>query len=377
MKHALILGSLCLLLGAFKLQDGGKTYEQLKPHMRVVYQSLVNIFPYSFNKGTLLDRDNTKIISENLQLIAEHSAHIQQLVSSDEKGHAFLSYQLERNAQQALIKYKAGLGDQAQFYIEELYDTCLSCHTSRTSGSDSVFAMDFAKDFKADALGTFGKARFLSLSRQFEKALDEYERIFNSESLSLEELLHYDPFVDYLVLAIRVKEDRARVIKTFSTLKQKPMPLMVKNDLEAWVQALTKIAQRPAQKNDLVYARSLLEDARSGKDFPRDRGGLVYYITASKLLRDHLNKPKIPAQDKAETYFQLGIAELGIGAPYLTIESGLYFEESIKLAPKAAFAKKAFALYEENLLYGYSGSSGVNLPEDERTKLEKLRKLVF
>lgn len=353
------------------MKSGEKSYEEFKPHMRAVYSSLLTIFPLTLNTRSFVSKDNSKAIQANLDLIAQHAKDINTLASKDEKGHEYLSVQLERNARQAALKYRDGLHDQAHFFVEELYDTCLSCHTSRGSSGDSAFTLDLGKDLNLEAMGTFGKAKFLTLSRQFDRALDEYERIFKSQELSLEELLHFDPLVDYLVLAVRVKNDPDRPLKTFAELLKRPLPAPIKSDLESWQKSLKLVKQRGKNQNDLQFARILI------KDGTRDRHGLVNYIFASRFLKDHLTQPKISSQDKAETYYQLGICELSIGESLLSGESGMYLEEAIRLAPKATFAKRAFELYEESVTLGYTGSSGIHLPPDEKARLDELRKMVF
>jgi tetratricopeptide (TPR) repeat protein len=372
MRSGLVLLSVgALLLSGFRIKSGEKDYEDFKPHMRAVYSSLLTIFPLTLNTKSFTSKDNSKAIQENLNLIAQHAKEINTLAAKDEKGHAYLSLQLERNARQAALKYKDGFHSQAHFFVEELYDTCLNCHTSRSSSADSAFTMDLSKNLDLEAMGTFGKAKFLALSRQFDRALDEYERILKSRELSLEELLHFDPLVDYLVLAVRVKGDPDRPLKTFNELLKRPLPGPVKHDLESWQKSLKQVKSRAKNLNDLEFARTLI------KDVNRDRTGLVNYIFASKYLKDHLKKVKITAADKAETYYQLGICELSIGESLMSGESGMYLEESIRLAPKAPFAKRAFELYEESVTLGYTGSSGINLPADEKARLDELRKLVF
>ncbi|WP_141732281.1 hypothetical protein [Oligoflexus tunisiensis] len=366
-----ILGVSALLLCGFRIKSGEKDYEDFKPHMRAVYSSLVTIFPLTLNTKNFTSKDNSKAIQDNLNLIAQHAKEINTLAAKDEKGHAYLSLQLERNARQAALKYKDGMHDQAHFFLEEVYDTCLSCHTSRSSSADSAFTMDLTGNLNMEAMGTFGKARFLALSRQFDRALDEYERILKGRELSLEELLHFDPLADYLVLAVRVKGDATRPLATFAELLKRPLPGPVKHDLEAWQKTLKQVKARPKKQSDLQFARSLI------KDVNRDRQGLVNYIFASKYLKDHLKKVNLSAADKAETYYQLGICELSIGESLLSGESGMYLEESIRLAPKAPFARRAYELYEESVTLGYTGSSGIHLPPEEKARLDELRKLVF
>lgn len=366
-----LIGALAFLLCGFRIQSGEKDYQDFRPHMRSVYSSLLTIFPLTLNKKAFASKDNVKTIQENLNQIAEHATQINKIASKDEKGHAYLSLQLERNARQAALKFKDGQTNQAHFFLEELYDTCLSCHTSRSSAEDSAFTMDLSKDLNLEAMGTFGKAKFLALSRQFERSLAEYERIFASADISVDELVNFDPMVDYLVLAVRVKNEPDRPLKTFAALAKKPLPPVIKEDLDTWQKALKKIQQRDKKQNNLDYARALLKSSKP------DRSGLVNYIFASKYLKDHLKLVQIPKKDKAETYYQLGVCELSIGESLLAGESGMYLEEAIRLDPKASFAKRAFELYEESVTLGYTGSAGISLPPEEKARLDELRKMVF
>lgn len=375
-RAAAALGLTYFAISGFSPRTSEKTYEEFKPHMRAVYQSLMNVFPYAFNKNSFAHKDQAKLIGENLELLAVHAVHIERLAKTHETGHSHMSFQLARTAQQATLKFKAGAPEQAQFYLEEAFNTCLSCHTSRTSANDSEFTLEFGKDVNWELMGGFGKARFLAFSRQFEKSLDEYERIFTSQQMSLEELLQDDPFVEYLILALRVKDEKSRVIKTFSTLHSQSMPAMIKRDIGAWLEAVKKIQPRRKGQDELSYARQLIAEGRKAMEFPQDRRSLVHSILASKELLAYLNQSKIKEAQQAEAYYELGLCELVIGSVQMAGDSGFYFEEAIRLSPKAEFAKKAFALYEEGVLFGYSGSGGIKLPAEEKTKLDALRALV-
>ncbi len=54
-----------------------------------------------------------------------------------------------------------------------------------------------------------------------------------------------------------------------------------------------------------------------------------------------------------------------------------YFEQAIRLAPRSDVARKAFAQYEDLIRFGYSGSGGTKVPEDEKQRMNVLKKITY
>ena len=54
-----------------------------------------------------------------------------------------------------------------------------------------------------------------------------------------------------------------------------------------------------------------------------------------------------------------------------------YLEAAIVMAPHTTVSADACALLEEQILFGYSGSAGLSLPEEVRKELERLRTLAM
>jgi hypothetical protein len=70
------------------------------------------------------------------------------------------------------------------------------------------------------------------------------------------------------------------------------------------------------------------------------------------------------------------LTEGRIGRDFWVSQAHQYLESAIRLAPKQAFAKHAYALLEEDIVLSYSGSSGINVPEDVVEHLTQLRQLI-
>ena len=82
------------------------------------------------------------------------------------------------------------------------------------------------------------------------------------------------------------------------------------------------------------------------------------------------------AAELAEAYYLLGLAETRVRHSSWLAEAEFQLETAIRTDPASPWAKRAFALLEEETLAGYSGSGGLHLPDDVRAKLDELRGLV-
>lgn len=365
-----------LAMMGFKIDSNENTYIRFRPHMQALYQSLTGVLGYALRDADSLSAKDLATIEQQLKGLSEQAKAVRVIASESDKGHELLARELEKNSELAYSKFKSGKRDQAKFYVSDVVNTCFGCHTSRSGGKDSQFTAKLSQDINLGEFDPLAKARFLSLSRQFEASEAEYEKILLSNKLNTDELINMDPVVEYLVLSLRVRDDSQRALKTLKSIESKPYPEVIKSDIKNWAAALSRHQNEKGKGTLLEQARKLIAEAKSSMEFPSDRSGMVQYILASKLLNAYLLQKDLTPSLKAETYYELGGCENIVGNRLID-EATAYFEDAIRTQPKSPLARRAFARYEENLLNGYSGSGGLHLPDDEKSKLEQLRKLAF
>jgi tetratricopeptide (TPR) repeat protein len=337
-----------------------------------MFQTVQNLLPYYVNRDDFRDPRHEDKIGQYLEQLAKLSEKIEGKTKHYDAELKSLGATFDEDVQAAQQSFTKGAHNQAFFYVEEVLATCFSCHASRSTESDSQFA-DITEKIDWSQVEPFMRPRFLTVSRQFDKALTEYENLILNRGLSIAEVLHYDPFLNYLVLAIRVKNDKARALKTLQKALKKPYPRILKNDLKVWSDSLKDIVESDKKTAKLERAEEFIEKGRSLAEYPRDQSGIVYHIEASRILKELLvTVEKSPTQ--AEVAYLLGLTELVIGSPFFGLQAQRYFETAIRKKPGSPVARRAFDLYEENLIFGYSGSSGLHLPASEKEKLEELRK---
>ena len=88
----------------------------------------------------------------------------------------------------------------------------------------------------------------------------------------------------------------------------------------------------------------------------------------TKCMADHPESTKA-----AEILYWLSIAERRLSSTYFFSLSDLYLKDCIIKHSKEAYAQKCYKEYEENILFGYSGSSGTSVPKDEQKELDRLK----
>jgi len=73
-----------------------------------------------------------------------------------------------------------------------------------------------------------------------------------------------------------------------------------------------------------------------------------------------------------------GVAGVLVGTTsgFWVSQADFYLETAIRTDPKAPSAERAYALLEESIIEGYSGSAGVNVPPEESARLAELRALM-
>lgn len=368
--------ALCLSSVLFGFAPKEKKYEkELRPVMRGMYSSLQGLLSYYLDRDEFLDPKNDKKILETLHAFEKQANIVAGMTKQFDQELKIYGEAVSDDAQRAYQSFKKGAKNHAYFYTEELINTCFSCHTSRETNKDSKFAQ-LSDAIDLSDIDPLMLPRFYVLARQFDKALSAYEDLFEAQTLSLSEVLHFDPFLNYLIISIRTKHDIERPIALFQKLLKKSYPESIKRDFRTWLSSLKDIAKTRKKEPSLPLAESWITKGRALMEYPRDQGGVIYYIEASRLLKDIISDSKAKnAQDKAKAAYLLGVTELVIGHPILGLEAQQYLEKAIRLLPHSDLADEAFSLYEENLIFAYSGSAGLNLPANEKDRLETLRKL--
>jgi hypothetical protein len=368
-----------LAWGGILLACSGTTPEETRferATMGEIAEALTQALPLSLSAEQLDDPAQREVFQRALLTLAQQASRLESHGRSRAATFEYLSASLARDAEEALRRFELGRPDEARFLVQELVNDCVACH-SRLPSEDAPLGEMLLSRVDVSRLAPEERVRLLVASRQFDDALAGYEALFRDPAIPPAKLDLEGHLTDYLVLSVRVKQDLKRPQAPLAALARRPDTAgYLRRDLQTWVASLHALEGYPLEGPPIPQARALLEASGLEGGPGIDRSGLVYQLVASGLLHRSLDTVGDSGPEAAEAYYLLGLAETRIRHSYWLSEAEAYLEAAVRADPRSQAARNAFALLEEETLAGYSGSGGVHLPDDVRTRLEELRELV-
>ena len=255
---------------------------------------------------------------------------------------------------------------------------CIACHTRFFTPLDASPTQNEAPERLKTSLD---RAQYYDATWQFDRALDEFEKIVKSPLAAKEQQLDWKKAVYFgIATAVRVKRDPDRaLIFVDAALNSLAAPLFLKKDAMQWKTSLLdwkKEWNRKLETEDQLIeeAKRLVDDARLLQNYPMDRSADILYLRATSTLHEFLsNYSESPKS---------GEALLMLGSCYEILQDldlwslhELYFETCIRKFPHSPIAQACYERYEQSTFVGYSGSAGLSLPSEIKIHLDKLRKL--
>ena len=209
---------------------------------------------------------------------------------------------------------------------------------------------------------------FLTATRQFDAAYEEVlKELKRTAPLPLGALDLERGAKLGLSIAVRVKQDTGQALKLSEALKNSKnvSPFMKEaaenwqRDIHAWKNEKAKKYSSPAET--ISDAKKLIAK------------GEVSFLRASALLHNLLKS--IPnAPEKAEAFYLLGLSYTRLQELALWNLQEMYFRACIIEMPHSGIAEKCYAKFKESVILGFSGSSGVHIPDDVQVQLQRLKK---
>ena len=360
--------------------------DQTKARMDKIFAALVQVLPRSLNGAEYEKAANREAIQSQLKTLADEASGLEAHAAGGDKTFAFLAGSLARDARDIQRWYSRGSYGESRYLLHNFTENCVACHSRLPAAKTFPAAEAFFKDVKIANLPLVERAQLQMATRQFDAALQTYEDLFSSASSRVSEIIMMDGFLDYLKVSIRVKQDLTRPVPVLEKMLKRPdLPQFASIQIRQWIDSLKKLSRRKDKAGtELVAARKIIGDAQRSSEFRMDRGKMVDYIYASKLLNEYIQRKDgaapatqgKPQPELAEAYYLLGITEAMTGRSYWLSQTEFYLETAVRYAPRSKYAEKAYALLEEQVMVEFSGSGGTNIPDDMQKTLDDLRLLM-
>ncbi len=285
----------------------------------------------------------------------------------------FISDRFEENIGLALESFQSGHYDFARSVYKNAMSQCVQCHTRMEIGP-SLSNPNFVKSIQN--ISIVERIQLLIASRYFEDAINEINSAFsNGESLSI---VAWQKLVQLgFVLHVRYKGD-VKGAENFVTQlsKNSHLPYFIKRNLEFWNASLKTWKDSPQGTPSLKVANDLISKAEKLQKDSRSEGGTVDFLRGAHLLHQFLAKEK-PNPIKAQALYHLGLIYENVSEIGAWSMNEDYYELCVRIDPHTEISQKCFARYQESLISGYSGTSGLYLPQDVQKKLNELRAIAL
>lgn len=327
---------------------------------------------------------------ENEEKILKQTTRLRELAHSLKSGTApnqdptllVMSGMFEEDLDRALQSLKSGNREHARFVLRDTASYCIQCHTQSNNGPQFPY---LNLDINAEELNPLNRAEFYAATRQFDRALDEYRKVIQDESVAQAVPFEWEQAVrSALAIVVRVKQDPKEAAAILDLVeKNKGRPQTIKQTLQAWKRSIREWSREKrtdplSAKKKLALAERLVNRAQKSQELPLEHAQDIYYFRASSLLHDVLaEQGQSSGGMSAQALYLAGIAsEATRDMNFWTLHE-TYYELCIKKAPQTQIAKQCFDRLHDSITLGYSGSGGVRIPPEVAKQLENLRALAF
>jgi hypothetical protein len=255
---------------------------------------------------------------------------------------------------------------------------CIACHTR---SSDRLDLSSVSEEVPKQLKTSLERAEYFDSTWQFDRALDEFEKVVNDASIAEKQQIDWQKAAYYgIATAVRVKQDPDRALKFVNLVIDSPSsPQFLKKDALQWQKSLLEWKKEPTQTFDteaelMAEAKRLIESAKALQRYPLDRDADIFYLRATATLHNFLTSHS-DSSNAGEALLLLGHCYEILQDLDLWSLHELYYEACVYKFPHSPIAQTCFNRYEQSIFVGYSGSGGMSLPAQVKLHLENLRKL--
>ncbi len=343
------------------------------------------LVPYIYSRQAFFDPQNSGRIKSGLKDLTKQTHSITPEMAKGFFGNdPLVAYSLEglqSDFDRSLDAFSMGQVEYSRSVAKSAINHCFRCHSVSKEASQGVAPSWDLTPSQLSGLSSLERIDLLVAGRRYEEATQALESLMIDKDFIQNSPFDFEAALrKYLSLMIRAENNPDRPLKELDRiLETKGIPFYVAEQARAWRNSLLEWKKRkPAKKSiktSFVQARAHIARAQDIQQYAKDHAGDVEYLRATDLIHEVLRTIKEPKQ-MADAYLLLGQAyevldELG----YWNLHER-YYEACITTLPHSDLARKCYGRLEASVYMGFSGSSGVHIPPNEKLRLVRLQGLV-
>jgi hypothetical protein len=363
-------------------KNNGNEPKAWSASMQDLKTSISNLLPIAASHESFENPKNHQMIEEQLSVLSKEASTIGKhaTMAGRDPSVRYLSNAFTEDVKRIETSFKVGKKEFARYHVVNLTSYCIECHTRDSTGPN------FGSEKLTSALQKLKpmeRAEYELATRQYDLALEELKKIISSNLDDKGNLFLVDKSMK-LALAVTVKYQQSpdKALEVVSILeKSKNTPYFLKQNAVAWRASLESWKKEKVNTKDSVAAKLSRIEAKLAKasqmdSLTTDRSGDITYLRSLAELHTLLGG-NLKKEEVGRTMYLIGVSYEAIRELEFLNLSENYFEGCIRTLPRTDWSSKCFKKYEESIYFGYSGSSGVQIPIDEQLKLKELQSLAL
>ena len=267
-------------------------------------------------------------------------------------------------------RFSEGKASYAWWRIRKLPSDCFACHA--TYKVSSHYSNPSVVDESLDPLN---KGRFLLATRQFSEARQQFLK-----ALALpENRLYFDEVLrSLLLISTRIDPTPSEGINTLrQALAITHLADEDQREVNRWIEELSTSAKMRNSKATptLAFAEQLITGGSVSS--PTRPQNDVALLQGTAIVHQLLEQGSLKKEVRPQALYLLGFAYSKLPLFFSESWAEMYLERCINEYPGSGNARRAFALYRDQIIDDYTGTAGTEIPAEVKLHLEELRRKAF
>jgi hypothetical protein len=360
--------------------------QQAKAVMGNVYSAYTKILPYIYATNAEISAPKIKQskaeLIKNLTDLSDFFKSAKHADFFKRPGFRPSLETINNHLEETIISVQSGNFIFAQKRLNVLGALCVSCHSQIPN---SVAKNAFGDNIKTEKRESFDSdlsyANYLFLVRRFDDARTNFEKAIEdglnkNSRYSHQELMSAMRGALSIDTKIEFNEGKAQAfISKWENDKR-----LSNNDRKLFGRWKSDLAQwknfKPVEiKSMQDFIKKNLERMDMKKELLFTGEDDITLLVSSGILQKYLVEN--PGSEMApEMLYWLSLIDHRMSNTYFFSLGDLYLKDCITKYPASAYAKKCYQEYASTIEAGYSGSSGTDIPVEEKKELVRLKKLL-
>jgi hypothetical protein len=359
--------ALLLLACAIAALPARLSSQEIRSEMNSLLRPFRAIQPYIASEERFLDPEQRDVVS---QIIQDLRTNFHKLENIPSKYHALPGFDENVRAVADLLddsgrRFNEGKTSYAWWRLRKLPSDCFTCHA--TYKVENRYSNAAVIDPSLDPLN---RARFLLATRQFKEAQEAFLAVLRNRDYRLQ---FNEALRSLVLITTRISRDptegaeQLRDIVRSSSLPDEDAreALQWAAELDSWGREKSAL-----QPHAMRLAEQLIE--RGSKDTPDMPQNDVALLRGTAIIHQQLEEGKVPKELRPRALYLLGFAYTKLPLFFSESWAEMYLERCITEFPGTALAKKAYAVYREQIIDDYTGTAGTDIPAEIQLHLEEL-----